>query len=285
MGWKLCGPRSKQFRRWGCRRCLRGDAGVRDVYARAAHPQIVGHALVAAGIGALPLVDLVGAPAVQAKLLHSLATLYGQSWDRRQVSEFLGLLGAGIGASYVARLLGREVIKLIPGWGPTIGAMWGATASGTTTYALGKTAGHYFALAVKRLLSRIDRWRLAALLLWALPVVALLPLGAFWLWQAEALRWWLLAMVACSAAGYGLQHGLLRPGSPACWPTRRPAPIRIGRREPDGAWAAVDRLAEEAKPEDWPLSDGGRMWTLGQEQRWKPWRVTTTRKWSSRCWN
>jgi uncharacterized protein (DUF697 family) len=123
---------------------LRGDAGVRDVYARAAHPQIVGHALVAAGIGALPLVDLVGAPAVQAKLLHSLATLYGQSWDRRQVSEFFGLLGLGIGASYVARLLGREVIKLIPGWGPTIGAMWGATASGTTTYALGKTASAYF---------------------------------------------------------------------------------------------------------------------------------------------
>jgi len=123
---------------------LRGDAGVRDVYARAAHPHIVGHALVAAGIGALPLVDLVGVSAVQAKLLHSLATLYGQSWDRRRVSEFFGLLGMGIGASYVARLLGREVVKLIPGWGQTVGAMWGATASGTTTYALGKTASAYF---------------------------------------------------------------------------------------------------------------------------------------------
>ncbi len=123
---------------------LQGDAGVRDVYARAAHPQIVGHALVAAGVGALPLVDLVGAPAVQAKLLHSLATLYGQSWDRRRVSEFFGLLGMGVGASYVARLLGREVIKLIPGWGQTVGAVWGATASGATTYALGKTASAYF---------------------------------------------------------------------------------------------------------------------------------------------
>jgi uncharacterized protein (DUF697 family) len=123
---------------------LRGDAGVRDVYARAAHPHIVGHALVAAGIGALPLVDLVGVPAVQAKLLHALATLYGQDWDRRRISEFFSLLGVGVGASYVARLLGREVVKLIPGWGPTVGAMWGATASGTTTYALGKTASAYF---------------------------------------------------------------------------------------------------------------------------------------------
>ncbi len=124
---------------------LQGDPGVRDAYARAAHPHIVGHALIAAGIGAMPLVDLVGVPAVQARLLHGLATLYGQSWDRRSVAEFLGLLGAGIGVGYVARLLGREVVKLIPGWGQTVGAMWGATASSLTTYALGKSAAYYFA--------------------------------------------------------------------------------------------------------------------------------------------
>ena len=123
---------------------LRDDAGVRDVYARAAHPHIVGHALAAAGVGAWPLVDLVGVPAVQGKLLHTLATLYGQDWNQRTVSEFLSLLGVGIGASYIARILGREVVKLIPGWGQTVGAMWGATASGTTTYALGKTASAYF---------------------------------------------------------------------------------------------------------------------------------------------
>lgn len=126
------------------RAMLWGDAGVRDVYARAAHPHIVGHAVAAAGVGALPLVDLVGVPAVQAKLLHAVANLYGQTWDGRSVSEFLGLLGAGVGAGYVARLLGREVVKLIPGWGQTVGAVWGATASGATTYALGKAASYYF---------------------------------------------------------------------------------------------------------------------------------------------
>lgn len=123
---------------------LRGDPEVRDAYVQAAYPHIVGHALAAASIGALPMVDLVGVPAIQAKLLHSLATLYGQDWDRRTVSEFLGLLGMGIGTSYVARLLGREAVKLIPGWGQTVGAMWGATASGTTTYALGQAASAYF---------------------------------------------------------------------------------------------------------------------------------------------
>ena len=61
-----------------------------------------------------------------------------------------------------------------------------------------------------KLFNRLDRLRLTALLLWALPVAALLPLGAFWLWQTGMLFWWLAAMLVCSAAGYGLQSWLLR---------------------------------------------------------------------------
>ncbi len=112
--------------------------------------------------------------------------------------------------------------------------------------------------------TRLDRWRLAALLLWALPVIALLPLGGFWLWQAKALSWWLLAMVVCSAVGYGLQYLLLRrdrqllteaaTGPDPHWPTQA-----------DRAWTAVEQYAEAAKPEDWPLNEGGRLWTLGQQ--------------------
>jgi uncharacterized protein (DUF697 family) len=123
---------------------LRGDPGVRDAFARAAHPHIVGYALAATGVGALPVVDLVAVPAIQAKLLHSLAALYGQGWTRREVSEFLGLLGLGVGLGYGARLVGRGLVKLVPVLGQTLGALWGATASGATTYALGKAAGHYF---------------------------------------------------------------------------------------------------------------------------------------------
>jgi len=128
---------------------LQGDAGIRDVYDRAAHPHIVGHALAAAGVGALPLVDMVGVPAVQAKLLHSLALLYGQTWNGRMISEFLGLLGAGVGVGYVARTLGRELVKFVPWWGQTVGMVWGATVSGATTYALGKAAAYYFAARQK----------------------------------------------------------------------------------------------------------------------------------------
>jgi hypothetical protein len=88
-------------------------------------------------------VDLAGVPLIQAKMLQSLAALHGQTWDRRSILEFLGLLGAGFGFSYGARMAGRTLIKLVPYLGQTLGAVWGASASGATTFALGKAAAYY----------------------------------------------------------------------------------------------------------------------------------------------
>lgn len=128
----------------GLENLLRSDAQVHDLYARTAHQHITGYATTAAGLGALPVVDLVSVTAVQAKLLHSLAVLYGQTWDKRTVSEFLALLGVGVATGYLMRWLGRTVTKAIPVVGQTVGALWGASASGATTYALGKAAVYFF---------------------------------------------------------------------------------------------------------------------------------------------
>lgn len=128
----------------GLENLLTSGEAVHDLFERTAHQHIVGYATTAAGLGALPVVDLVAVSAVQAKLLHSLATLYDQSWDKRTISEFLGLMGAGVATGYVARLLGRTVAKVIPVLGQTVGAIWGASTSGATTYALGKAAVYFF---------------------------------------------------------------------------------------------------------------------------------------------
>jgi uncharacterized protein (DUF697 family) len=122
---------------------LRTDPSVNDIYAQAAHPQIVGYSIAAATAGALPLVDLALVPGVQARMLYTLGKLYERPWDRRRGSEFLALLGSGIAGSYGLLMAGRSMIKLIPVWGQTIGAAWGAASSGALTYALGKTAGYY----------------------------------------------------------------------------------------------------------------------------------------------
>lgn len=129
----------------GLQHQLSGDKEVHDLYARTAHQHIVGYSLTAAGLGALPVVDLVAVSAVQAKLLHSLARLYGQYWDRSTITEFLGLVGAGIASGFLTRMLSRAVVKVIPFWGQTIGAVWGASSSGAATYALGKAAIYFFA--------------------------------------------------------------------------------------------------------------------------------------------
>ncbi len=122
---------------------LRADADINDLYSRAAHPHVVGFSLAAGTVGALPVVDLALVPALQAGLLHRLAGLYRQRWSARSSAEFLGLLGSGFAAAYGARLAGRSLVKLIPVWGQTAGAVLGASASGAITFALGKAACLY----------------------------------------------------------------------------------------------------------------------------------------------
>lgn len=116
---------------------------------------------------------------------------------------------------------------------------------------------------MKALLGRIDRLRLIALLLWMVPVLALVPLGLLWLWQAGATWLWLLALSAFSAAGYGLQFWLRQ---------RQRALLAGSQTQPDpgwppvaeGAWALVEELADQTRPEDWPIGEGGRLVLLGQ---------------------
>lgn len=127
------------------RRELLGDELVRDAFARAAHPHIVGHSLTAGALGAVPVVDLVAVTAVQVKMLHAIAALHGERWSRRLAGEFVTLLGGGIAGGVLGRMLGKSVVKLVPGWGQTLGAAWGASTSAGVTYAIGKAAVAFLA--------------------------------------------------------------------------------------------------------------------------------------------
>lgn len=112
-------------------------------------------------------------------------------------------------------------------------------------------------------INRLDRLRLFALLLWALPIIALLPLGLLWLQQAQALFVWLIAMALCSAVGYGLQRWLLQRDR-ALLTESATSPDPNWPPAAEKVWEAVEKLANHTQPEDWPLSDGGRLWVLGR---------------------
>lgn len=91
-----------------------------------------------------PGLGAISVPAIQAKLLHSLANQYGVEWDKRTLSEFIGTLGAGFGVQYGLKFGVRQLVKFIPGYGQTAGAATAAAMSFATTYAIGRVACKYF---------------------------------------------------------------------------------------------------------------------------------------------
>ncbi len=111
---------------------------LRDVHLRAAHPHVLSYAA-AAGAAAtvpLPFVDVPLVMAIQVKMFHAIASIYHQEFDVEQVGEVLGALGIG----YLGRLGGRELLKVIPGYGSAMSAIY----AGASTYALGLTLCAYF---------------------------------------------------------------------------------------------------------------------------------------------
>ena len=101
-----------------------------DFYAGQAHPHCIGYALMNVGMGAIPLVGVALALAVQAKLFHSIASIYGLEVTPRLYAEFTTLMGAGV----IIGLLGRELLGLVPVYGWAVAGVY----SGAMTYALGK---------------------------------------------------------------------------------------------------------------------------------------------------
>lgn len=98
----------------------------------------------AAASDLIPGVGLVSVPAIQAKMLHSLANQYGVEWNKRVFSELIGTLGSSFALQYGMKLGTRQLIKLIPVYGQTIGAVAAAAMSFGTTYGLGRAACYYF---------------------------------------------------------------------------------------------------------------------------------------------
>lgn len=114
-----------------------------DARLQQLHPHLVGYATAAGLTDLIPLAGFVTVPTLQGKMLHSIGRIYGLDWDRRSLAEFGTSLGSGtlvgIGASFAARQLG----KLVPVYGQSVGAVAAGTASAAVTYALGRAACYY----------------------------------------------------------------------------------------------------------------------------------------------
>lgn len=94
----------------------------------------------AVGAQPIPLADFPILTSLQASMVGSIAHVSGREFNAKLAAEFLGALGANIGAGLVLREGARAAAKFVPGWGNAISG--GVAAAGT--YAIGRAAVAYF---------------------------------------------------------------------------------------------------------------------------------------------
>ncbi len=118
---------------------------LRDAYFRACQPHVISYSaacgIVAAGVF-VPLVDMPLVLGIQLKLLHAIASIYGQQLNPKRVAEILSTVGAGL----IVRQGSRELLKFIPI--PGLGSAAAALYAAASTYALGCTLCAYFSYAL-----------------------------------------------------------------------------------------------------------------------------------------
>jgi uncharacterized protein (DUF697 family) len=101
-------------------------------------PVILGYSSLAASAGAVPVpfLDLLLIPAIQARMVHALGTVYGQQMTATRFLETAASLGLGL----AARQAVRELVKFIP----IVGSAAGAALAWASTYALGRAFCEYY---------------------------------------------------------------------------------------------------------------------------------------------
>lgn len=114
-----------------------------DTRGRQTRPLILGHATAAAASDLVPVAGAVAVSAIQARLLHRLASVYNVAWDKRALAEFAAALGTGTIVRALSSFGIRQLAKLIPVYGQTAAAATSAVMSFAVTYALGEAAAYF----------------------------------------------------------------------------------------------------------------------------------------------
>jgi uncharacterized protein len=97
---------------------------------------------VCAAIGAqpIPLADLPILTSLQVMMISGIMYVSGRERSLRAATQFVGALGANVGAAMLLREGTRAVLKFFPGWGNVICGL----VAGSGTYAIGRAATVFF---------------------------------------------------------------------------------------------------------------------------------------------
>jgi uncharacterized protein len=100
-------------------------------------------AVICTGVAALPIpiADLFPITAMQMALVTGIAWLSGRPLDKRAAAEFVGAMGANVGAAFVLREGFRALMKVVT---PGFGSMVSGAIAFAGTMAIGAAARQYF---------------------------------------------------------------------------------------------------------------------------------------------
>lgn len=97
---------------------------------------------ICAAIGAqpIPLADLPILTTLQWMMVSGIMYVSGRERSLRAATEFIGALGANVGAAMLLREGTRAILKFFPGWGNVVCGL----VAGSGTYAIGRAASVFF---------------------------------------------------------------------------------------------------------------------------------------------
>jgi uncharacterized protein (DUF697 family) len=97
---------------------------------------------VCAAIGAqpIPLADLPILTSLQVMMISGIMYVSGRERNIRAATQFIGAIGANVGAAMLLREGTRAVLKFFPGWGNVVCGL----VAGSGTYAIGRAATVFF---------------------------------------------------------------------------------------------------------------------------------------------
>src|SRR5437867_12704102 len=94
----------------------------------------------AIGAQPIPLADLPILTTLQLMMVAGIMYVSGRERSLRAATEFIGALGANVGAAMFLREGTRALLKFFPGWGNVVCGL----VAGSGTYAIGRAATVFF---------------------------------------------------------------------------------------------------------------------------------------------
>ncbi len=114
----------------------------REAQAKVAQTLVKSTSAICTAIGAqpIPLADLPVLTTLQLVMVSGIMYMSGRERSLRAATEFIGALGANVGAGMLLREGTRAMLKFFPGWGNVLCGM----VAGAGTYAIGRASIAYF---------------------------------------------------------------------------------------------------------------------------------------------